>query len=176
MRPINDLTSIQNIERLLNEFSEQAQHIDEQNRRQSKKVTEQWFSLSLFHTRSSIARDYVEETKRLLAQLLAAKREESQRFLAEKLSAQIEALATALRSGKLPEQAEEQREIRASHYQLLHEKLVTYRDYERRLTENLSQAQSTGSQEAVQIAQKRLNRCQMAIVQLERQIQNHDEG
>lgn len=176
MRPINDLTSIQHIERLLSEFSEQATYIDEQNKRQSKKVTEQWFSLSLFHTRSSIAQDYVDETKRLLEQLIAAQREESQYYLAEKLSSQVEALATALRSGKLPEQKQEQREIKAGHYQKLHEKLVTYRDYERRLAENLNHAQNIGAQDTIQAAQKRLNRCQIAIDQIERQIQRYDEG
>lgn len=176
MRPINDLTSIQHIERLLNEFSEQAQHIDEQNRRQSKKVTEQWFSPSLFQTRSSIALDYVKETRRLLAQLIQTQSKDSQLYLAERLSVQIEALATALRSGKIPELAEEQREVKASHHQKLHEKLVTYRDYERRLLENLNKAQNSGAQEAIPVAQKRLNRCQMAIEQLERQIQRYDEG
>jgi len=176
MRPINNLTSIQHIERLLNDFSEQALHIDEENRRQSKKVTEQWFSPSLFQTRSSIALDYVKETERLLAQLRQTTSEESQLYISEKLSAQVEALATALRSGKLPEVDEEQREIKASHYQKLHKQLVTYRDYERRLTENLENAQSTGFQDVIQAAQKRLNRCQMAIDQLERQIQRYDEG
>lgn len=176
MRPINDLTSIQHIERLLNEFSEQALHIDEENRRHSKKVTEQWFSPSLFQTRSSVAIDYVKETERLLGQLLQTTSKESQRYVAEKLCAQVEALATALRSGKLPEMGEEQREVKASHYQKLHEQLVTYRDYERRLTDNLENAQSTGFQDVIQAAQKRLNRCQMAIEQLERQIQRYDEG
>ena len=176
MREILNVTSIQHIEQLLTNLSERAEQIDAKNRQKQNELSEKWFSPSLFSRRSNLAIDYVTETQDTFAQLQRTEGQQAQYYLAERLSLQLEALTTALRINKLPKQEQDSRITAQNKIQQLHQQLVTYRDYERRLTENLDNAVSQNNPVLIQRAQQRLNRCQMAIDTLEKKISRYEEG
>ena len=176
MREILNATSIQHIEQLLTNLSERAEQIDAKNRQKQNELSEKCFSPSLFSKRSNLAIDYLTETQDTFAQLQRTEGQQAQYYLAERLSLQLEALTTALRINKLPKQEQDSRITAQNKIQQLHQQLVTYRDYERRLTENLDNAVSQNNPVLIQRAQQRLNRCQMAIDTLEKKISRYEEG
>lgn len=176
MKEILNITSIQHIEQLLTTLQERAERLDAENRKKKRELSEDWFSPSLFNQRSNLAVDYVTETNGLFAQLQRSENQSAQQYLAEKLSAQLEALTTAFRANKLPRQRQDQRITAQNQLQSMHQQLVTYRDYERRLTENLDTAVASNDSTLIQNAQQRLNRCQMAIDNLEKKISRYEEG
>lgn len=176
MREILNVTSIQHIEQLLNTLQERAEEIDGENRKKHRQLSENWFSSSLFSQSSNLAIDYVAETRNLFRQLRQSDNQQAQRYLAEKLSLQLEALNTAFRANRPPKQQQDHRITAQNQLQQMHQKLVTYRDYERRLTENLDTAAAGNNPTVIQSAQQRLNRCQMAIDTLEKKISRYEEG
>lgn len=176
MREILNITSIQHIEQLLSTLQKQAEQIDEKNRQKRRETSENWFNESLFSQRSNLAVDYVMETRSLFQQLQQSMNQNAQRYLAEKLSLQLEALNTAFRTNKPPQQKQDHRVAAQNQIQQMHQQLVTYRDYERRLTENLDTAVAGNNSTLIQSAQQRLNRCQMAIDTLEKKISRYEEG
>ncbi|WP_417437623.1 primosomal replication protein PriC [Idiomarina sp.] len=176
MREILNVTSIQHIEQLLNTLQERAEEIDGENRKKHRQLSENWFSSSLFSQSSNLAVDYVAETRNLFRQLRQSDNQQAQRYLAEKLSLQLEALNTAFRANRPPKQQQDHRITAQNQLQQMHQQLVTYRDYERRLTENLDTAAAGNNPTVIQSAQQRLNRCQMAIDTLEKKISRYEEG
>lgn len=176
MREILNVTSIQHIEQLLNTLQERAEEIDGENRNKHRQLSENWFSSSLFSQSSNQAVDYVAETRNLFRQLRQSDNQQAQRYLAEKLSLQLEALNTAFRANRPPKQQQDHRITAQNQLQQMHQQLVTYRDYERRLTENLDTAAAGNNPTVIQSAQQRLNRCQMAIDTLEKKISRYEEG
>lgn len=176
MRKILNVTSIQHIEQLLNTLQERAEEIDGENRKKHRQLSENWFSSSLFSQSSNLAIDYVAETRNLFRQLRQSDNQQAQRYLAEKLSLQLEALNTAFRANRPPKQQQDHRITAQNQLQQMHQQLVTYRDYERRLTENLDTAAAGNNPTVIQSAQQRLNRCQMAIDTLEKKISRYEEG
>ncbi|NWO03997.1 MAG: primosomal replication protein [Idiomarinaceae bacterium] len=176
MREILNVTSIQHIEQLLNTLQERAEEIDGKNRKKHRQLSENWFSSSLFSQSSNLAIDYVAETRNLFRQLRQSDNQQAQRYLAEKLSLQLEALNTAFRANRPPKQQQDHRITAQNQLQQMHQQLVTYRDYERRLTENLDTAAAGNNPTVIQSAQQRLNRCQMAIDTLEKKISRYEEG
>ena len=176
MKETLNVTSIQHIKQLLSTLQEQAEQIDETNRQMQREMSENWFNQSLFSHRSNLAVDYVMETKNLFYQLQQSMNQNAQRYLAEKLSLQLEALNTAFRTNKPPQQKQDHRITAQNKIQQMHQQLVTYRDYERRLTENLNDAVASNNSPLIHTAQQRLNRCQMAIDTLEKKISRYEEG
>jgi len=176
MREILNITSIQHIKQLLNTLQRQAEQIDGENRKKHRQLSENWFSSTLFSQSSSLAVDYVAETRNLFRQLQQSDNQQAQYYLAEKLSLQLEALNTAFRTNKPPQQQQDHRITAQNQLQQMHQQLVTYRDYERRLTENLDTAVADNNPTMIQSAQQRLNRCQMAIDTLEKKISRYEEG
>jgi len=176
MKETLNVTSIQHIEQLLSTLQGQAERIDAKNRQMQREMSENWFNQSLFSQRSNLAVDYVIETKNLFHQLQQSMNQNAQRYLAEKLSLQLEALNTAFRTNKPPRQKLDHRVTAQNKIQQMHQQLVTYRDYERRLTENLDDAVASNNSPLIHTAQQRLNRCQMAIDALEKKISRYEEG
>lgn len=176
MREILNVTSIQHIEQLLNTLQSRAEHIDGESREKHRQLNESWFSSSLFSQSSNLAVDYVAETRNLFRQLQQSDNQQAQHYLAEKLSLQLEALNTAFRANRPPLQKQDHRITAQNQLQQMHQQLVTYRDYERRLTENLDTAVAGNNPAMIQNAQQRLNRCQMAIDTLEKKISRYEEG
>ncbi|MCK7460440.1 primosomal replication protein [Idiomarina aminovorans] len=176
MKETLNATSIQHIKQLLSRLENQAERIDEQNRQKQREMSENWFNQSLFSQHSNLAVDYVMETQSLFHQLQQSMNPNAQQYLAEKLSLQLEALNTTFRANKPPRQKQDQRITAQNKVQQMHQQLVTYRDYERRLTENLDTAVANNNSTLIQTAQQRLNRCQMAIDTLEKKISRYEEG
>ncbi|MDV6317149.1 primosomal replication protein [Idiomarina sp. HP20-50] len=176
MKEILNITSIQHIEQLLTTLIARAEHIDGENRQKKRELSENWFSTSLFNQRSNLAVDYVMEARRIFEQLQHSQNQAAQQYLAEKLGAQLEALNTAFRANKLPSQKQDHRITAQNQLQSMHQQLVTYRDYERRLKENLDNAVNNNNPTLIHSAQQRLNRCQMAIDNLEKKISRYEEG
>ncbi|WP_157983296.1 primosomal replication protein PriC [Idiomarina seosinensis] len=167
---------MQQLDNILSTLTQQAEQLDQQNRRRARQLSEQWFSAGLFKCRSSLAIDYVAETQSLWKQLQSTQNTNAKDFLAEQISQQLLALTTALNGSSLPVEGKDRRLSRQSHLAALHQQLVTYRDYEHRLQQRVESLQQQQDTEAAQQQEKRLNRCQQAIIDLEHKIQRHEEG
>lgn len=167
---------MQQIEGILNEFTEQAKQVDERNRKLQRQLTEQWFSAGLFSCRSSLAIDYVSETRQLWQQLQKTQNPSAKQFIAHQVSDQLLALQTALKNQKLPRENQDVRLKQQTYLTHLHQQLATHRGYEQRLQQAVNTQQLENNTAAAQQQQKRLNRCQQAISELEMKIQKLEEG
>lgn len=171
-----DITSIQHIERVLAELRRKATQIDDKNRQEKRTLSDTWFNMSLFSQQSNLAVDYVAESETLFRQLKQSTNTQAQYYLAQKLGEQLEALNTRFRARHFPKEAPDQRLVAQNQLQQLHQQLVTYRGYERRLMDNVERAKDAHNTQHIQAAQQRLNRCQMAIDALEKKISRYEEG
>ena len=136
-----------------------------------------WFSPELFQCRSEKSCDYLQEIRdnlQKLSQLSA--QSTSYQWLVEHVDAQLNAFIQAIYRAKRPAQAKTvdrhaQKTSRATQLQL---ELAKHHEYERRLADNLREAQmaadSAGKHERVIACQQRLLRCQRAIAALEKRI------
>ncbi|WP_404399749.1 primosomal replication protein [Idiomarina seosinensis] len=167
---------MQQIDGILKELTGQAKRLDEKNRKQQRQLSEQWFAPGLFSCRSSLAIDYVSETCQLWQQLQSTTNAEAGEFIAQQFSNQLLALKTALNSHQLPREQQDRRVKRQSRLAELRTQLATYHGYEQRLGKAVADLQQSNDSNAAQQQQKRLNRCQLAITDLQAQIQKLEEG
>lgn len=161
---------------LLLNLERRAQQFDSEQKKQGSALTEQWFTASLFQCRSNLAVDYVAEIRRLYSQLTQTNTDEVKTFIAEQISQQALALTNALSGVTLPTVNQHPYEHTQSTLTNLHQKLATYRGYEQRLQHNVTSARDANDTITAQQQEKRLNRCQQAIAELERKIQQIEEG
>lgn len=138
-----------------------------------------WFSPELFQCRSERSCDYLQEIRdnlQKLSQLSA--QSTSYVWLMEHVDAQLNAFIQAIYRAKRPAKAafvdrHAEKTSRATQLQL---ELAKHHEYERRLTDNLRQAQaaveSEGKYEHVIACQQRLLRCQRAIAGIEKRIEH----
>lgn len=162
---------LQQLNNILARLEQQAVALDQHNRINQHQLDEQWFAVHLFSCRSSLAIDYVNEVKKNAQQLALVKRAEVRQFLAEQISQQLLALHTALNGSALPVEAKDQRLLQQQQVAGLQRQLNTYRGYEQRLQLNVQRCRQQHDSVAAQQQEKRLNRCQQAITDLENQIQ-----
>ena len=167
---------MQQLDNIVARLEQQAQQFDAENRKRQRKLREQWFSQSLFHSRSNLAVDYVQELKQLIAKLSDANRPEVRNFLAEQVSQQLMALPTALNGSSLPVEKKDKRLVQQSRLAQMHQQLATYRGYEQRLLINIENCRRQHDSIGAQQQEKRLNRCQQALATLEASIQQLEEG
>ena len=167
-------TCLQQFSRALAVLREKAQVFDQQ--KANKRFAEQWFAENLFTTRSQFAVAYVNETEQLINKLITSDDNERKQNLAEKISEQVLSLSALLQNSRPPDADFDLRaQLQAQHGQL-HRTLAKYHQYEIRLRNKAELFQQSGDLVQAQAYQKRLNRCQQAISQVERQIQIMDEG
>lgn len=167
---------MQQLDNIVSRLALQAQQFDAENRKQQRKLRDQWFSQELFNCRSNLAVDYVQELKQLISKLTDTKRPEVRDFLAEHISQQLMALTTALNGCSIPTEKKDQRIMQQSHLAKLHQQLATYRGYEQRLIQNIENCRAQHDSIGAQQQERRLNRCQQALVSLEATIQQLEEG
>lgn len=167
---------MQQLDNIINNLERQALQFDVDNRKKQRQFNEQWFTPSLFMSRSNQAIDYVNEVKALVAKLPTATRPEVNDFIASQISQQLLALTTVLRGCSLPVEKQDFRLVRQSQLAKLHQQLVTYRGYESRLQQNIQACREQNDSIGAQQQEKRLNRCQQAISALEADIQRLEEG
>lgn len=147
-----------------------------------KKLTSALFDGSLFQCRSEKTCDYLQEIRdnlQKLSQLTPGN--ERYRWFYQHCEAQIMAFVqVAMRNSHTARQAarpETNNKAFASSLQQLHQDLARHHEYERRLEDNLRQAQtsadSAAGQQRVIACQQRLLRCQRAITAIEKQIDAH---
>ena len=160
------------------------------------------FASQLFQTRSRHLLDYVQESmqlcQRLATYLDKPQAAQSQQMLSEKLAAQVQALMQAFSSQDVrqKEQAPKWR-VKTSKTapaavarqqagqllaqlggtaQAMHQQLVEYRGFERRLQDMVQEAAQQQQAPAVQLAlHARLGRCRKAIGALEAEIQWYEQ-
>lgn len=147
-------------------------------------LTRALFDDALFQCRSEKTRDFVQEIRGNL-QTLAALTPKNERYqwFYEHCEAQIMAFVqVAMRNSRTAKKAASsipKIQSHATRHQRLQQELVLHHDYERRLKDNLTQAQAHASQQPhaeeakakVIACQRRLLRCQKAIANLERQLE-----
>ena len=167
---------MQQLSNILTRLGESAARFDKKNQRQQRQLGEHWFNRTLFKCRSNLAVDYVAETRQLVSQMKTSTNPQAQEFIAEQISQQLLALTTALKGCSLPEQKRDARLVQQSHVAALHQQLATYHGYEQRLLLNIQRCRDDNDSVGAQQQEKRLNRCQQAIIELERNIQKHEEG
>ena len=187
------------LEQQLLQLASQASQIDQQAPAWQRR---DWFDSELFQCHSPQLLDYVQEAMQLLqrlqqlprgsAELLIIQQQNQQR-LAEKLSAQMQALGRAFscldvrqrekgkkRPVKSTAQTPSPQRQRAGHllselggsHQALYQKLSETHEFERRLLDLIHQAAREQLDPARQLAlHARLGRCRKAISQLEAEIQ-----
>ena len=146
-------------------------------------LTRALFDDALFQCRSDKTSDFVQEIRdnlHTLARLTAG--HARYQWLYEHCEAQIMAFVqVAMRNTRTAKQAAASLakvQSHATRHQQLQQQLVVYHDYERRLKDNLVQAQAqaeqhqdAATQARVIACQQRLLRCQKAIATLERQLE-----
>ncbi|EKE82855.1 primosomal replication protein PriC [Idiomarina xiamenensis] len=160
------------LKKIVEALKKQAQQIDQQL---SERI-EHWFDVHLFSCDSNKALDYVLEVERNLNRLPQLSGN-AQHYLAQQLSLQIEALVVALRPGVIDKKQTDKRLTTAATLASQHQRLAQYHEYERRLQQNLLDAQQLpSSPQQILHCQQRLNRCQQAIMQLEERIRQQEEG
>lgn len=164
------------IESLLERLTTQARQLDDLHRQRGTLMAERWFAAEVFKSKSNLAIDYVEETRRLWQQKQANSHPQVNDYLEQQISQQLMALTTALGKAPLPKAGVDQRVVKQSSLTALHKQLAQYRSYEQRLQQNVAQCQQDNDVHAAQQQAKRLNRCQQAISQLEQKIQRAEEG
>lgn len=147
-------------------------------------LTRALFDNALFQCRSEKTSDFLQEIRDNL-QILSGLTPGNERYLwfYEHCEAQIMAFVQgAMRNPRTAKNAALSRpkvQSNATRHQRLQQELVLHHDYERRLKDNLSQAQTQAAQQQhaaeaqakVIVCQQRLLRCQRAIVNLERQLE-----
>ncbi|MCL5255666.1 MAG: primosomal replication protein, partial [Gammaproteobacteria bacterium] len=136
-----------------------------------------WFSAELFQCRSDKSCDYLQEIRDNLQKLSQlSEHSTSYQWFVEHVDAQLNAFIQAVYRAKRPAKASSvdrhaQKTSRATQLQL---ELAKHHEYERRLTDNLREAQmaadTEGKSERVIACQQRLLRCQRAIAALEKRI------
>lgn len=144
-----------------------------------------WFSESLFHCRSERPVDYlaeIEHNLNKLAQMAAEAPGFS--YLSEHTEAQLIAYTQAIYRAKRPRsgypksdlhQSRDMPEGRANQRAKLEQELARHLEYERRLQDNLRDAQGANNdarnQALVLKCQQRLLRCQRAIADIEKRLE-----
>ena len=142
-------------------------------------LQQEWFSPELFQCRSENSCDYLHEIRDNLQKLSQlSEQSSSYPWLLEHTDAQLNAFIQAIyRAKRPPKQAFVDRHAeKASRATKLQLELAKHHEYERRLTDNLRQAQaateSEGRHAHVIACQQRLSRCQRAIANIERKIEH----
>ncbi|MCL4409882.1 MAG: primosomal replication protein [Gammaproteobacteria bacterium] len=167
-----------NLRNALHMLEQEAKHLP-------KNISKTWFSPELFHCRSERSCDYLQEIQANLQKLAELNpSSESASWLGQHVNAQLNAFTQAVFRAKRPAPAVTSKQKlpsdeRQSRSQRLYAELAKHHEYERRLSDNLRQAQAAASsassseshQRQVLLCQQRLMRCQKAIANIEAQIE-----
>lgn len=148
-------------------------------------INKTWFSPELFHCRSERVCDYLQEIRDNLQKLSELNpSSESATWLVNHLGEQLNAFTQAIFRAKRPAAASINKQKLSfdeeqSRNQSLYAELAKHHEYERRLSDNLRQAQAEASlthssenKQRVILCQQRLMRCQRAIADIETQIEH----
>ncbi|RUO32994.1 primosomal replication protein PriC [Aliidiomarina soli] len=160
-----------------------------EGRQLPKTLPRAWFSDELFHCRSEYSADYlreIEENARTLDKL--SPQASSYGYLSQRVEAQLLAYTQAILRARKPAansrsatarsgQSTKQDSARKT-LSTLHQDLAEHHEYERRLQDNLREAQQkavtgTGKHDVIIKCQQRLLRCQRAIAAIEKKIESN---
>lgn len=167
------------------DFERAIEILHQESKRLPKNISKSWFSPELFRCRSERSCDYLQEIRDNLQKLSELNpSSESATWLANHLSEQLNAFTQAIFRAKRPAPAVASKQKlpfdeQQSRSQSLYAELAKHHEYERRLSDNLRQAQaaadsapsSESHQQHVLLCQQRLMRCQKAIANIEAKIE-----
>ena len=160
------------------DFKRLLEILDQASRSMPETLQRDWFSPEVFQCRSEKSCDYLHEIRDNLQKLSQlSEQSSSYLWLLEHTDAQLNAFIQAIYRAKRPPKKAfvDHHAEKTSHATKLQVELAKHHEYERRLTDNLRQAQaapeSEGKHAQVIACQQRLLRCQRAIAHIERKIE-----